>query len=164
MSVKSPRVVVSLAFGLLLTTACSASSPSPGSQSATSTPASVSASSTPRTSRHEQAIPWVALQNDYPQDETFCAREPLTGKIDYVVRGHRVTLRFHIEGLPRHSEVGVFWINNPARGYNIAFVRTTAAGTARQSTLRMFRGGEVYGQGLQLQNSKFRPIGQLEPC
>jgi hypothetical protein len=109
-------------------------------------------------------MPWVALGTDYAHNETFCAQRPLTGQIRYVVRGKRVTLRFHIRGLPRRSDIGVFWINNRARGYAIAFVRSTTTGTARQATLRIFRGGEVYGQGLQLQNDKFRPIGELKPC
>lgn len=108
--------------------------------------------------------PWVALDTDYAHDETFCAQRPLTGKINYVVRGKRVTLRFAVGGLPPRSVIAVNWINSPARGYVIAFVRSTRRGTARQSTLRIFRGGEVYGQGLQLQNSKFKPIGELKPC
>jgi hypothetical protein len=107
---------------------------------------------------------WVALNTDYAHDETFCAQPPLTGKIKYNVRAARVTLRFGVGGLPPRSVIAVNWINSPARGYVIAFVHSTAAGTARRSTLRIFRGGEVYGQGLQLQDNRFNPIGELKPC
>jgi len=117
--------------------------------------------------------PWVALDTDYAHDETFCAHRPLTGKIRYVIRANRVTLRFgvgglppqSVGGLPPQSVVAVNWINSPARGYVIAFVHSTATGKAQQSTLRIFRGGEVHGQGLQLSTSNGRPLGpDLEPC
>jgi hypothetical protein len=106
----------------------------------------------------------VALSTDYARDETFCAEKPLIGKVTYRVEARRVTLRFELGGLPRSAQVGVNWINNPVRGYVIASIRTTKSGTARQSTLRMFRGGEIYGQGLQIINQRTQALGELKPC
>ncbi|HWC35289.1 MAG TPA: hypothetical protein VG650_10720 [Mycobacteriales bacterium] len=109
-------------------------------------------------------IPWVAVENDYRHTETFCARLPLHGMVRYVVRNGRVTLRFRLGGLPPNSGVGVYWVNDPTRGYNIAYIRSTAAGDARQASLRIYRGGEVRGQGMQMQLYDGRVLGNLVPC
>jgi hypothetical protein len=49
-------------------------------------------------------------------------------------------------------------------GYASSVRPETASGNARQATLRVYRGGEVRGQGLQMQTYDDRVLGDLVPC
>jgi hypothetical protein len=108
----------------------------------------------------------VPVQGEYGGREDFCAVAPLTGHILYDGTTGSAVLTLSAGGLPRGSWVGVNWSNDHIRGYLIASFETDSKGTARQSSLRFFRPGEVRGVEMILTGSGTQAplLCRLEPC
>ena len=108
----------------------------------------------------------VAVQTGYGGHERFCAERPLTGSIDYDGTTGFVRITLEVGGLPRESPVALDWLNNTVRGYTIAGFSTDRSGRAVQSSLRVFRPGELRGYQVLLARSDVSqaPLGRLLPC
>lgn len=108
----------------------------------------------------------VAVGGGYGGRENFCADAPLKGQILYDGTGGYAALSLSVAGLPPNRLVGLNWQNNDVRGYLIASFQTGPTGRSRQSTLRVFRPGEVRGIGLVLTGSGDQApvLGRLAPC
>jgi hypothetical protein len=108
----------------------------------------------------------VTLYVGYPHTESFCAEQPLVGRIVYKVFGSDVTVLLGVNGLPHQRLANLAWRNNDLRGYVLGSFSNDARGRAIQSSLRFFRPGEVRGVGLVLSTgpSDASMVGKLSPC
>ena len=108
----------------------------------------------------------VSVQTGFAGTEAFCATSGFTGSVVYATSGGTATMTVDVAGLPPRASIGVNWLNDPARGYNIAALGTDASGQAQESTLRLFRPGESRGYRLQLAaaDTAGTVLGWLDPC
>lgn len=108
----------------------------------------------------------VTVQTGFGGTEAFCATGGVTGSVVYAASGGSVTMTVDVAGLPPRAQVGVNWLNDPVRGYNIAAFETDGSGRAQESTLRLFRPGEKRGYRLQLAavDTAGTVLGWLDPC
>jgi hypothetical protein len=107
----------------------------------------------------------ISVQSGYDSNEAFCAEQPLSGGISYLVRSGRASLNVAVRGLPRRALIGVDWANNTVRGYLVGTLRTDARGVSISSSGKLYRTGETRGYRLVLTwPSNTHAIGNLWPC
>lgn len=108
----------------------------------------------------------VSVQTGFGGTEAFCATSGVTGSVVYAASGGSVTMTVDVAGLPPRASVGINWLNDAVRGYNIAALETDASGQAQESTLRLFRPGETRGYRLQFAagDTAGSVLGWLDPC
>lgn len=108
----------------------------------------------------------VPLQSGYSHSETFCARAPIVGTLDYVVHNTRASLKLQLRKLPSDSTIAVEWLNIVSGGYDLAEFSTNSRGQAVRSSLRMYRPAEARGARVVLTTATVSAsqIGFLVPC
>jgi len=129
-----------------------------------SAPAAKASASLPSPSQTSRPAADVPVDGGFGKTELFCVRRHAVGAIGYQVADGRASLTLAVGGLPTSASLGVAWLNNRVRGYTIASFDTDPAGYAVQSSLRMFRPGEVRGAGMILSDSKDHVVASLAPC
>jgi len=81
----------------------------------------------------------VPVGGGYAHSERFCAQAPVQGEIYYVVSAGTASLHLDLAGLPANAQLGIDWINNSVRGYNVAIFDSDGQGRAASGTERIFR-------------------------
>jgi hypothetical protein len=108
----------------------------------------------------------LVVGTGYRGREDFCAVAPLTGRVLYDGTSGAARLTLSVGALPPDTLVGVMWSNDQVRSYVVASFHTDSRGSAEQSSLRLFRSGEVRGVEVVLTGSGTQApvLGRLEPC
>ena len=105
-------------------------------------------------------------RNYFGGNEQFCARPPLSGTISYSASRGTATLHVHVRGLPSTTQVAINWANGTGRAYVVASVDTDGPGSSVQSSVLLYRPGEVRGTRIILTGPDVQAsvLGSLFPC
>jgi hypothetical protein len=111
----------------------------------------------------EVSSPSIPVQSAYAHNEKFCG--PL-GTVRYTVSGGRVAIQLDIYPLRPKTQFAIDWINNQVRGYAVGTFTTNRAGDPIDSTVQLYRGGEVSGveMNIDLVGSTPTTGHHLYPC
>ena len=112
----------------------------------------------------EVSSPSIAVQSAFAHNEKFCG--PI-GKVRYTVSGGRVAIHLDIYPQRPKTQFSIDWINNNLRGYTVGTFTTNRAGDPIDSTVQLYRGGEVRGIEMDIYYLVgFAPtaIHRLYPC
>ena len=146
---------------LLVLAACNSTS---GSAPSTTQANAVSVS--PSLSDHTTIPP-----DYFSGNQRFCALAPLSGTVAYVSLTDRrsarsATLNVLVGGLPPNRQITVNWANGTGRAYVVASVDTDGTGSSVQTSVRLYRPGEVRGARvfLALTDPQATVVGTLTDC